>query len=101
MATHNITLPGNWASRYWTATLTPTGGPITISRGDDVLVLLGADAFSVVVVDGDKHTVVADGAPAYSLVAPGSNWPVFQPGSSNLTAVLGATGTLSVSPVYA
>lgn len=101
MATFNVVLPGNWKSRYWVATLTPTGATITISRGEDILVLNGVGSFSTVVVNGNDHTVTADGAPAYSLIAPGSNWPVYQPGSSNLTAVLGATGTLSVSPVYA
>lgn len=100
MTTHMIVNPGSWKSRYWTATLTPTGGPITISRGDDILVLNDADTFSVIVVDGNAHTITADGAPAYSLIAPGSNWPTFDPGD-NETTITGATGTLSLTPVYA
>ena len=100
MPTHTVTNSGNWKSRYWTATLAPSGATVTISRGEDVLVLTGVGAFDELVVDGDAHTVTADGAPAYSLIAPGSNWPVFEPGD-NETTITGATGVLSLSPVYA
>ena len=86
----------------WQLTITASAARITVANPTDTeppLVLTGVVSGHSIVVDGAARTVLDNGTPHPTLVAPGSGWPGLVPGPNAFT-VVGGTGTFRFTPLY-